>query len=103
LASATRFARSIGLELPQFQAYGTMMSVEPLGGPEVSVWGNGISWRRQPDGGYTLCSINGAAPIMPTTLRYLPKLIPALTHLWDELDPVLSASNFWRGLRLASS
>jgi glycine/D-amino acid oxidase-like deaminating enzyme len=90
------FARSLGLELPQFAAYSSQMSVTPVGGPTVAGAANGIAWRREPDGGYSLCITNGAAPITPTTLSNLPRLMPAFRHLSSELDPVFSPSTFLR-------
>jgi glycine/D-amino acid oxidase-like deaminating enzyme len=91
------FARSLGLELPQFEAYSSQISIAPIpDGPRFSAWGGDVTWRREPDGGYAVCAVNGAAPVTPTTLRYLPKLLPALRHLWGELNPVLSPSTFLR-------
>jgi glycine/D-amino acid oxidase-like deaminating enzyme len=90
------FASSLGLPLPQFQAFSSMISVAPLAGPDVITGGNGVMYRRQPDGGYYVCAINGAAPITPTTLRYGVQLIPTLRNLWEQLDPVFSPSTFLR-------
>jgi glycine/D-amino acid oxidase-like deaminating enzyme len=90
------FARSLGLELPQFNAYSSMINIAPFNGPSVIMFGNDVCFRQTPDGGYYAFTTNGAAPITPTTLRYLPKLLPSLWHLWDELDPVFSPSTFMR-------
>ena len=90
------FARSLGLELPQFNAYSSMINVAPFDGPSITMFGNDVCLRQTPDGGYYAFTTNGTAPITPTTLRYLPQLLPSLTHLWDELDPVFSPSTFMR-------
>ena len=90
------FARSLGLELPQFNAYSSMINVAPFDGPSITMFGNDVCCRQTPDGGYYAFTTNGTAPITPTTLRYLPQLLPSLTHLWDELDPVFSPSTFMR-------
>ena len=90
------FARSLGLELPQFSAFSSMLNLAPLAGPAFTMYGDEVCVRQMPDGGYYAFTTNGAAPITPTTLRYLPQLLPALVHLWDELDPVLSLSTFMR-------
>jgi glycine/D-amino acid oxidase-like deaminating enzyme len=90
------FARSLGLELPQFNAYSSMINVAPFDGPSITMYGNDVCFRRTTDGGYYAFATNGVAPITPTTLRYLPTLLPSLRHLWDELDPVFSPSTFMR-------
>jgi glycine/D-amino acid oxidase-like deaminating enzyme len=90
------FARSIGLDLPQFNAYSSMINVAPFDGPSITMFGNDVCFRQTPDGGYYAFTTNGTAPITPTTLRHLPQLLPSLMHLWDELDPVFSPSTFVR-------
>ncbi|MCG4262436.1 FAD-binding oxidoreductase [Acetobacter senegalensis] len=97
------FARHLGLDLPQFEAYGSVISIGPTAGPMLGGEGNDIVWRREGDGGYALCFQSGAAPITPTTLRYLPRLIPAMKALWSQLDPVVSLSTFWREARTSSA
>lgn len=94
------FARSLGIELPQFQAYANVLSIDPVPGPDKAVFsGNAVSCRRELDGGYSVCTVNGAAPVTPDTLRYLPKLLPVLGNMGSQLDPIFSVSTFYRELR----
>ncbi len=93
------FARSLGIELPQFQAYANVLSIDPLPGPDKCVSGNAVSCRRELDGGYSVCTVNAAAPVTPDTLRCLPRLLPVLGNMGGQLDPIFSASTFYRELR----
>lgn len=90
------FARSLGLDLPQFQIHASMLRVGPpqAAGPRVSAWGPGFAWRPQTDGGYTIAAINGAVPITPAIVRNLPRLAPAIRRMWREVDPVFHLATF---------
>lgn len=97
------FAGSLGLRLPQFQAHASMVRTEPLDGPTTSAWGNGYTWKQNIDGGYTLGAVNGAAPITPSLLKNSFKLLPAIRAMWDQVDPVFSASTFLTQLMTPST
>ena len=97
------FAGSLGIQLPQFQAHASMMQTKPLDGPEVSAWGQGYTWRKSTDNSYTLGTVNGAAPITPSTIRYSFKLLPAIRAMWDQVDPVFSPTTFFSHLTTPSS
>lgn len=94
------FARSLGIDLPQFQANASMMSIRPTGDdlPETSAWGNGYVWRRQLDGSYTIGAINGVSPVTPDSVRHLFRLLPAIRAMWNEVDPVFNLNTFWNDL-----
>lgn len=96
------FAGSLGIRLPQLQAHASMIRTKPLDGPEVSAWGNGYTWRKNIDGGYTIGAVNGAAPITPSLIKNAFKLIPAMRAMWDQVDPVFSASTFFSHLSTPS-
>ena len=96
------FAGSLGIQLPQFQAHASMLRTKPFDGPEVSAWGNGYTWRKNIDTGYTLGAVNGATPITPSIIKNLFKLIPTMRAMWDQVDPVFSASTFFSQLATPS-
>lgn len=95
------FAGSLGIELTQFQANASLLSIRPAddAAPGISAWGPGYIWRRQIDGSYTIGAINGAVPITPRMVRHAVKLLPALKAMWSEIDPVLCLPTFWNALR----
>jgi len=93
------FARSIGLDLPQFQANASMARVAGIEGPDISSWGPGFCWRRQIDGSYTIGDVNGVTPITAGLAAMGLKLLPALRNMWGEVDPVFDWGAFaddWR-------
>lgn len=92
-------ARSLGLDLPQLQAFASELRVRPKeAGPLTSAWTPQGAYRVNDDGSYTVSSINGAAPLTPATFRHLRKFLPAVRKMWAEIDPVFSASTFFREL-----
>lgn len=98
------FARSIGIELPQFQAHASMLRVRPVSddAPETSAWGNGYVWRRHLDNAYTIGAINGVTPVTPDTIRHAFRLLPAMKAMWNEIDPVLNLATLWEDFRRPS-
>lgn len=89
------FARSLGIDLPQFGANASMSRVAGVKGPAVSAWGPGFCWRPQIDGSYTIAAITGATPITPALLGNLHRLGPAMKHMWGEVEPVFNWRTFW--------
>ena len=89
------FARSLGIDLPQFQANASMSRVVGIKGPGISAWGPGFCWRPQIDGSYTVAAISGATPITPALVGNLYRLGPAMQHMWGEVEPVLNWRTFW--------
>lgn len=94
------FARSIGIDLPQFQANASMMAIRPTRDdlPQTSAWGDGYVWRRHLDGCYTVGAINGVSPVTPDSMRHLFRLLPAIKAMWNEVDPVFNLPTFWNDL-----
>jgi glycine/D-amino acid oxidase-like deaminating enzyme len=98
------FAQSLGLELPQFMAFSSVMRLVPDAGPAVGtiVDRGGIAMRRTIDGACDACTAVGAVPITPRLLGTLPRLWPVLAKMGDlggEVRAVLNLSTFmeeWR-------
>lgn len=96
-------ARSLGLELPQFMAFSGIarVSTGASAGPGVAVAiaEAGLAMRQTLDGHYDVCQLIGTTPITPAILRNLPRLKPAITHMWSQMRPVLDVGTFmaeWR-------
>ncbi len=79
------FAGAMGIELPLLNVHAFCESVYDVdAGPVGSVDAPGASWRRQIDGGYTLCVIGGHVPIVPAVLRYAFRYLSLMrTVHWD--------------------
>ncbi len=92
-------AQSLGLSLPQLMAFGSAQRIRPANsGPDTSAWLPQGIYRANGDGSYTVGAVNGAAPLTPTTLRYLRQMLPAIRQMWSQVDPVFSLGTFLREL-----
>lgn len=97
-------AKSLGLDLPQFNAYATSSSIEPVAnGPDISAILPGALLRRELDGGYTGGQPTAAVPITPYSVRRAFDLLPALNTMGEWIDPKLSLTGFWKDLTAPSS
>ena len=93
------FLGSLGIPLPQLQAFASAASIASVaGGPPRPGMAAPLIWRNERDGGYTIGQLTGAAPLTPDALRWSRAFLPALKAMWSELDPVFGAE-FWRQLR----
>jgi glycine/D-amino acid oxidase-like deaminating enzyme len=95
------FLRSIGLDLPQFMAFGSAMRFAPTQGPSVGIVSlqRHVVLRRGLDGSYDVCKPVASTPVTPSTVANLSRLVPALKNMADQLEPVLNVSTFisqWR-------
>ena len=88
-------AASLGLDLPQFMAFGSVLR---LAGTEDPAFGAGpalidtarnMVMRPNEAGGYDMCFGRGTVPLTWTGLANLHRLAPALKAMWRELDPAL--------------
>ncbi|MGH8315979.1 MAG: NAD(P)/FAD-dependent oxidoreductase [Steroidobacterales bacterium] len=93
------FCRSLDIELPQLLVKGTVARTAPaaqiLGG---EAWSPDIAIRRRSDGGYTVA--RGSAlehALVPASLRYLPKFLPALRQEQGAVRLRID-HQFWRAL-----
>ena len=81
------FARSLGIYLPILGIDATGQSVAPVtDGPEGTSDLPDATWRKEPDGGYTVSVIGGIVPIVPAMLRIGWKFLPVLKEHgrhWD--------------------
>lgn len=96
------FARSLGLHLPQFMAFGTVGRVIATGGspmPMISTQ-RGVVFRPNNIGGYDLCRGLGYAPITPDAIRQMFSIGPALRNLGSSIVPVLNGSTFMTFARM---
>lgn len=94
-------ARSLGLDLPQFMAFGSVVRLSPTPGPQVStiLADDTVVMRRNLAGGHDLCQGIGVAPLTPEIIGNLGRLRPAMQNMWDSLRPVFNVSTFvemWR-------
>lgn len=89
-------ARSMGLDLPQFMAFGSVLRLAPSAGPTLSMIDVDRTFviRRNYLGGYDLCVGTGIAPITPDSFRNLFRLVPALRNMWDSVHPALNLGTF---------
>lgn len=81
------FAGAMGIELPLLNVHAfceSVYGVDP--GAVGSVDAPGASWRRQIDGGYTLCVIGGHVPVVPAALRYGLRYLALLRTVHWDLD-----------------
>ncbi|KAF1047831.1 NAD(P)/FAD-dependent oxidoreductase [Xylophilus sp.] len=93
------FARSLGLDLPQFTAYASIQSLAPQPGlPDIVATLPRVGVRREFDGGYTVGPMQGIAPILPSTVREGLRLLPAIRAQGSYIKARLSWSNFLREL-----
>jgi glycine/D-amino acid oxidase-like deaminating enzyme len=85
-------ARSLGIDLPQFMAFGSVLRLAPTAGPSLSLIDTDHTFvtRRNHLGGYDLCIGTGTAPITPDLLRNLYRLGPAVRNMWDSVNPALN-------------
>ena len=90
------FARSLGLDLPQFMAFGTVGRIAATGGPQIPMISTqrSVVFRPNAAGGYDLCRGIGYAPITPDAIRRLFSLKPALDNLGSSIIPVLNGATF---------
>jgi glycine/D-amino acid oxidase-like deaminating enzyme len=95
------FLRSLGLDLPQFMAFGYAMRFHPAQGPSAALIATyrNLVMRRTHNGYYDACRPVASTPITPSTVRNLWRLLPALRRMGNQLEPVLNLSTFisqWR-------
>lgn len=93
--------RSLGLDLPQFMAFGSALRFAPSSGPSAGLvsLARHLVMRRRLDGSYDACQPVGSVPITPSTISHLFRLFPALKNMGGQLEPVLNVSTFvsqWR-------
>lgn len=94
-------ARSLGLDLPQFMAFGSVVRMSEAPGPELAFLSaeETVVLRRNIYGGYDACHGSGIVPITPDTLRNLPRLGPAMDNMMSQVQPALDLGTFmsqWR-------
>ena len=90
------FLRSLGLDLPQFMAFGSAMRFAAASGPSVGLvcTERGIVMRRGLQGSYDVCRPVAPVPITPATLSNALRLLPALRRMGDQLEVVLNVRTF---------
>lgn len=95
-------AKSLGIDLPQFMAFGNVIRLSPTAGPAMAVIAaeQNIVMRRNIHGGYDLCMGKGTAPITWDAIRNINRLRPALSNMWDQVDPALNVSTFLSQARI---
>ncbi|MFW7267834.1 NAD(P)/FAD-dependent oxidoreductase [Gluconacetobacter sp. Hr-1-5] len=79
------------LTLPQLKVLASVARTSPIAGlPEVSAYTGKVAFRKRDDGGYNFAqSGTVVAPIVPDTIRFLPKFLPALRAERRALKPRL--------------
>lgn len=89
-------ARSLGLDLPQFMAFGSVLRLGPVPGPDTALISaeHGIVMRRNHLGGYDLCNGKGTVPITLDVLANLLRLRPAMRAMWNEVSTAFSLDTF---------
>ncbi|EJL35874.1 glycine/D-amino acid oxidase, deaminating, partial [Caulobacter sp. AP07] len=98
------FARSLGLDLPQFMAFSGIARLSPpSGGPSPQIplvfERSGVIMRPTLSGAYDVCAAIGTTPITPAILGDLPRLLPAFRAMGSQVRPVLNVQTFmdqWR-------
>ena len=93
--------RALRLTLPQIQAWASIGSTEPLEGPELPVSAAGTNYRRRADGGYSFNSLNSVAPVTPSAIRNLRRVLPAYEALATQVNVALNLRTFADDLRTA--
>jgi len=96
------FARSLGLDLPQFMASAYIMRLSEVPGPDVALIheASGIVMRPRFDGGYDVCKGIGFSPVTPQLLLNLPRLRPAMKNLGATVKPVFNLGTFFDQCKL---
>lgn len=100
-------ARSLGLDLPQFMAFGTVARTVPVRGdaPDTSLvlTQSTCVMRRNLAGGIDFCKGTGVAPITPSTIANAWRLKPAIENMLGQLEPVFNLKTFLSQWRIPSS
>jgi len=97
------FARSLGLDVPQFMAFSQVMRVTPNSGPELaSISDRGFVLRPTINGACDACAAVATVPLTPLLLGHVRQLWPVMKQMGDfagEVQPALNLSTFmeeWR-------
>lgn len=91
--------RSLGIDYDQFDVFLSMVELSaPGNGPAIPFSAEAYGFRPQIDGRYTFGVVDFAAPIMPSTIRNLRRLKPAIGAFWPMAHPGLSPALFWDAL-----
>jgi len=94
------FARSLGLDLPQFSAFSSVVRLTPNAGLLVPILSDrGFALRPTSNGSCDACTVLGSVAVTPSVLRNLQRLRPALKEMERTLEPVFNLSTFvaeWR-------
>jgi glycine/D-amino acid oxidase-like deaminating enzyme len=97
------FLKRLGVSLPQLSVYLSMMSVTGvLEGPKIPFSAGSYGFRPHADGDWSIGVVDFAAPIELTTLRNLPRLMPAIRAFWPMARIGFSPRQFWREFRTGS-
>ena len=82
------FCGNLGIDLPQLKVMNSVLRTEPLSGlPEVAMSASKYAFRKRLDGGYTVADGDANdVEIVPDTLRYFTKFLPALRSQWGSLN-----------------
>lgn len=86
-AWSSLFCRSLGIRFPQLMVVSSVLRTQAMdGGPETAVWGQGFSFRKRVDGGYSIA--NGSwndVDLVPDSFRFAREFLPALLSDWSSL------------------
>jgi len=98
------FLRSLGVDLPQFMAFGSALRFATAPGPVTALVSmqRGLVMRRGLTGSYDACRPVASTPITPSAVKNAFRLRTALENMWDELEPVLNVSTFLSFLQIPS-
>lgn len=90
------FLRSLGLLLPQFMAFSSIVRVAPGAALEMPVLEgkHELVFRRTLDGSFDVCTPRASAPITPNLIANLASLGPAMQHLGSQIQPVWNMGTF---------
>ncbi|EJL30778.1 glycine/D-amino acid oxidase, deaminating [Caulobacter sp. AP07] len=93
--------RSLGLDLPQFMAFSSVVRLGRAKGPATPFMDGhtGLVVRRTIHGEFDVCRAIGSVPVTPDILGNLGRLSPAMRHMGNQLEPVWNLSTFlgqWR-------
>jgi glycine/D-amino acid oxidase-like deaminating enzyme len=97
--------QSIGIDLPQFTAFGSAMRFGPSGaGPGTALVfvKRNVVIRRGFDGHYDACIPIAIAAITPSAVVNLFRLRTTIRAMWDQLRPVFNLHTFTTFLRMAT-